>query len=133
MTDPAGKQIQYFVDGDRAIASVNEADVNNGNSLTQTTTYAYTVRDELSQVLQGSQSRNYTYDDAGRLTQIQTPEAGVVNFLFNNFDLPTKRTDARGVVTNYGYDLMNRLMQVSYDVGATGVPATPRRGLWLWV
>lgn len=107
---------------------MNEPDVNNGNSLTQTTTYSYTVWDELKQVVQGTQSRLYTYDDAGRLTQTQTPESGTVNFLFNNFDLPTQRTDARGVITQYGYDLMNRLSQITYNVGATGVPATATLG-----
>ncbi|MGH9554492.1 MAG: hypothetical protein ACRD2Y_01600 [Terriglobales bacterium] len=36
----------------------------------------------------------------------------------------TQRTDARGVITTYTYDTLNRLYQVSYNVGATGVPAT---------
>lgn len=34
------------------------------------------------------------------------------------------RTDARDVITSYGYDGLNRLKQISYNVGATGVPAT---------
>jgi RHS repeat-associated protein len=34
--------------------------------------------------------------------------------------------DARGVITNYTYDTLNRLTQVSYNVGSTGVPATPQ-------
>jgi hypothetical protein len=29
------------------------------------------------------------------------------------------------VVTNYSYDTLNRLQQISYNVGTTGVPATP--------
>ncbi len=36
-----------------------------------------------------------------------------------------RRTDARGVVTTYGYDNLNRLSTISYNVGSTGVPATP--------
>lgn len=107
VTDPAGKQIQYILDARGRLGSVYEPDINNGNSLTQNTSYAYTVRDELSQVVQGTQSRTYTYDDAGRLTQSLTPESGSVTFLFNNFDLPTQRTDARGVITTYSYDPMN--------------------------
>ncbi len=30
-----------------------------------------------------------------------------------------------GVITTYGYDPLNRLQQISYNVGTTGVPATP--------
>jgi YD repeat-containing protein len=37
----------------------------------------------------------------------------------------TQRTDARGVVTTYSYDSLNRPYQVIYNVGSTGVPATP--------
>jgi YD repeat-containing protein len=37
----------------------------------------------------------------------------------------TQRTDARGVITAYTYDGLNRPYQVSYNVGSTGVPATP--------
>ena len=35
------------------------------------------------------------------------------------------RTDARGVITTCRYDPLNRLQQISYNVGATGVAATP--------
>jgi RHS repeat-associated protein len=124
ITDPTGKQIQYQLDGMGRIQAVNEPDVTNGNSLTQNTSYAYTVRDELKQVTQGSQSRIYTYDDAGRLVQVQTPESGITGYQFNQFDLIAQRTDNRGVITTYGYDGMNRLSSVSYNVGTTGVPAT---------
>src|SRR5262249_50326848 len=45
--------------------------------------------------------------------------------LFNNLKT---RTDARGVVTSYSYDTLNRLTGVSYNVGTTGVPATSAIG-----
>ncbi|HEY1525862.1 MAG TPA: RHS repeat-associated core domain-containing protein [Candidatus Angelobacter sp.] len=125
ITDATGKQILYQLDSLGRIQAVTEPDVTNGNALTQVTSYAYTVRDELKQISQGSQTRSYVYDDAGRPIQVQTPESGTVNYVFNQFNLPSQRTDARGVVTTYSYDLMNRLTQASYNVGATGVPATP--------
>jgi hypothetical protein len=34
------------------------------------------------------------------------------------------RTDARGVLTTYGYDSLNRLHTVGYNVGTSGVPTT---------
>lgn len=89
------------------------------------TTYSYGVFDNLLQVTQGVQTRSYSYDGMGRLASATTPEAGQVSYQYNSFDLVTQRTDARGVVTTYGYDGLNRLQSVSYNVGSTGVPATP--------
>jgi|GEM_PF-1811453 RHS repeat-associated protein len=61
----------------------------------------------------------------GRLTDSTTPEVGHVNLQYNSLSQVFQQTDARGVKTNYGYDTLNRLHQLSYDVGATGVSATP--------
>ncbi len=89
-----------------------------------TALYSYGVRDDLQQVMQGVQTRTYAYDDTGRLTGVTTPEAGHVSYQYNAFDLVTQRTDARGVITAYGYDNLNRVQTISYNVGSTGVPAT---------
>jgi YD repeat-containing protein len=84
------------------------------------------VLDALTGVTQGSQTRTYGYDKLGRLTSVATPEAAGVStgYQYNDFNLITQRTDARGVITTYGYDTLNRLHTVSYNVGTTGVPAT---------
>jgi RHS repeat-associated protein len=89
-----------------------------------TTLYSYGVLDNLLQVTQGVQPRTYAYDGMGRLTDVTTPEAGHVNYQYNSFDLVTQQTDARGVITSYGYDGLNRLQTVGYNVGSTGIPAT---------
>ena len=89
------------------------------------TFYSYDVFNNLLQVSQGAQTRAYAYDGMGRLTDTTTPEAGHVTSQYNAFNQVTLRTDARGVKTNYGYDTLNRLHTLSYDVGTTGVPATP--------
>jgi RHS repeat-associated protein len=89
------------------------------------TSYQYGVLDNLLQVTQGVQTRSYAYDGIGRLTDVTTPEAGHVQLGYNSFDLVTQRTDARGVVTSYSYDPLNRLKQIDYNIGSTGVPATP--------
>lgn len=124
VTDPIGKQQKLQTDAAGHLVSVFEPDVTNGNSLTQQTTYTYTVLDAPRAVGQGVQVRNYYYDGLGRLTSAVTPEGGTVSYQYNNFDLVTQRTDARGVVTTYSYDTLNRLMQVGYNVGTSGVPAT---------
>lgn len=135
VTDPTGKQRKSQSDAAGRLAIAFEPDPANGNALTLQTSYIYNVFDELTQVTQGSQTRTYAYDALGRLNSATTPEAGRVCFGtvtgstcnadgYDSFDNLLKRTDARGVLTTYGYDTLNRLTSVSYNVGATGVPAT---------
>ena len=72
----------------------------------------------------------------GRLNSAATPEAGTVCYGtlsgstcqngYDQYDNLLNRTDARGVVTTYAYDGLNRLTGVSYNVtNAGGVQATP--------
>jgi len=76
------------------------------------------------------------YDALGRLTSTTTPEAGTVWFGsktgstcntdgYDSWNNLLKRTDTRGVLTGYGDDTLNRLNSVSYNVGSSGVTATP--------
>jgi RHS repeat-associated protein len=128
ITDPAGKQRKTQVDGLARLAAVLEPDPTHGNSLTQQTTYTYSVLNALTNVsaVGGAQTRTYGYDHMGRLTSVATPEANNVamQFQYNSFDLVAQRTDPRGVITTYGYDTLNRLHTVTYNVGTTGVAAT---------
>src|SRR6266478_1302423 len=134
-TDPASKQRKTQIDGVGRLLKVFEPDVNNGNQLTQATTYAYNVLDELTTVTQGSQTRSYAFDALGRMTSSTTPESGTVCLGsvsgstcnpdgYDSYNNLLKKTDARGVITTYAYDGLNRLSNVTYNVGSTGVPAT---------
>jgi RHS repeat-associated protein len=128
VTDPAGNQRKFQVDGLGRFVSVYEPDVTTlGNPLTVQTSYAFTVFDTTATVSQGAQTRTYNYDALGRLTIAATPEVGTVNFQYDPvfYTLVTQRTDARGAISSYSYDSLNRLQQMSYNVGTTGVPATP--------
>jgi len=129
VTDPAGKRRKSQIDGSGRLVSVWEPDVNNGNALTQLTSYTYSVFDTLATVAQGVQTRTYSYDALSRLTSVKTPETNnqAVSYQYDPvfYTLVTQRTDARGVLTSYNYDALNRLQQISYNVGTTGVPATP--------
>jgi RHS repeat-associated protein len=136
VTDPAGKKKKIQTDGAGRLLTVYEPDVNNGNSLTQQTTYTFDPMDNLIGVTQGSQSRTYVYDALSRLMRTTTPESGTVCYGtvvsgvcqangYDNYSNLLYRTDARGVVTSYGYDTLNRLTGISYNVsGAPGVPST---------
>jgi RHS repeat-associated protein len=135
-TDPAGKKRKAVSDGLGRMTSVYEPDPANGNTLSLQTSYAYNVFDQLTQISQGSQTRTYLYDALGRLLSTTTPEAGSVCFGtlsgstcqangYDNFDNLLYRTDARGVVTNYLYDTLNRLVGVTYPTVPSGVAAMP--------
>lgn len=127
VTDPAGKARKQQLDGLGRLTAVFEPDVTSNNTLTQQTSYAYNLLDQLVTVTQGAQTRTYNYDALGRLASATTPEAGNISYQYDPlfYTLVTQRTDARGVITNYSYDTLNRLKQISYNVGTTGVPATP--------
>jgi RHS repeat-associated protein len=134
-TDPTGNQRKSASDALGRMTSVWEPDPTNGNTLTLQTFYAYNLFDALTTVTQGSQTRTYAYDALGRISSATTPEAGRLCFGsvtgstcnadgYDSFNNLLKRTDARGVLTTFGYDSLNRLQSITYNVGSTGVPAT---------
>jgi RHS repeat-associated protein len=125
VTDPSGKARKSETDALGRLVKIYEPDVTaQGNPLTVTTEYSHNALDLLTQVLHGSQTRTFNYDDMGRLTSQVTPEAGSWSYTYNAFSQVLTRTDARGVVTTYQYDTLNRPTTVSYNVGSTGVAAT---------
>jgi RHS repeat-associated protein len=104
------------------------------------TAYAYDAGGNLSAVTQGVQTRTNTYDGLGRVTSYSIPEttptggSQQTTYLYYTTSGGTlcsgdpsavcRRTDARGVITTYSYDALNRPTQISYNVGSTGVPST---------
>lgn len=85
----------------------------------------YDERDNLRIVTQSVQQRTFLYDGLGRLTSATTPEAGAVNYTYNVYNLVSTRTDARGVVTTYTYDTLNRVKTISYNTSGTTAASTP--------
>jgi len=95
------------------------------------TLYAYDVAGKLTQVVQGVQTRTFTYDGLGRRTSMTTPEAGTDNFYFTMSDNVSlcagspkavcRRTDARGITTTYTYNSRSQLTGKSYSNGQGSV------------
>ncbi len=56
----------------------------------------------------------YGYDGLGNVTSVQSPDTGHATSAYDSAGNRTQRIDARGVVTQYTYDALNRLTQVMY-------------------
>jgi YD repeat-containing protein len=133
VTDQVGRQRQSEADGLGRVIGVTEMD--NSKQLTWTTTYGYDMNDNLTSVNQGGQTRAFSYDSLSRMTFERTPEQdatiddGSGTFwsaknTYTDFNAVLTRQDARGVVTTYGYDGLNRLSSVSYTTTGTTAQAT---------
>jgi len=139
MTDQVNRKIKRETDGLGRLVKVTEQDSN--GALTQETNYSHNLLDKLTLVNQGNQMRAFKYDALGRLLFERIPEqTATINdgsgtywtmkYTFTDFNAVATRTDARGVITNYGYDAMNRRISTSYNTAfAGGVAATPSVGL----
>src|SRR5439155_22777076 len=109
----------------------------------QPTNYVYDALENLRQVTQGTQQRFFMYDSLSRLIRARNPEQAV-NPALNLTDSITgnsqwsaayshdedgnltQKTDARGVVSNYTYDALNRNTSVTYTNDPMNTPAVHR-------
>src|ERR1035438_2917020 len=112
ITDPAGKSKTYTYDANGNLLQVMEP-----GSLA--TLYTYDALNHLTQVSMtrggATQTRTFTYDSSTeRLTQATTPEAGTVQYSYNNDGTLHSKADAMGQQTQYTYDALARVSQVSY-------------------
>ncbi|HEX8293586.1 MAG TPA: RHS repeat-associated core domain-containing protein, partial [Pyrinomonadaceae bacterium] len=109
------------------------------------TEYSYDAAGNLRRVKQGTQQRFFAYDSLGRLVRARNPEQDAfaaggdfpalndpvsgnqhwsAGYVYDANGNLTKRRDARGTVTTYGYDALNRNVTVSYALGGQ-TAATP--------
>ncbi len=89
------------------------------------TTYTYDVLNNLTQVVQESQSRGFTYDSLSRLRAESQPESGNSTYDYDANSNLIWKTDSQGTTTNYnGYDQLNRPATVSYTDGTPTVSYT---------
>jgi RHS repeat-associated protein len=133
-TDETGRQRQFWTSGYGEVIETDEPDSSGAPSIA--TCYGYDVLGNLTSVQQqgGSTSsslwRNWAmhYDGLSRLTSATSPEAGTTSYSYVNASgglcsgdasLPCTRTDARGIVTTYGYDSANQLTSVAYSDNQT--------------
>lgn len=142
VTDEAQKKRKLIFDGLGRLSQTQEPD--GTGAFNYITTYAYgqnyqySTRTYQTVVQQNGgdpnpsnwRQRTFTFDGLGRLAQESTPEAGTTSWSFSPLcsgdpTLPCTRTDARGVITTYSYDALNRLGGKSYNTAGTTAAATP--------
>jgi RHS repeat-associated protein len=130
VTDQASKQRRSMVDALGRLLRVDEPDGSNSLGTTaspaQPTSYDYDVSGNLLHVYQGSQTRTFTYDSRSRLRSAVNPESGTLSYQYDNDGNLTQKTDARGVVSTYLYDALNRNYSVAYSNDPANTPAVTR-------
>jgi RHS repeat-associated protein len=82
------------------------------------TQFAYDGQDHLTQV---TDPRNlvtqYPRNGLGQATQLISPDTGTASHTYDEAGNLKTRTDARGVLATYSYDVLNRLTQLTYSQG----------------
>ena len=128
VTDQAGKARRSVTDAAGRLIEVYE----DPNGVNYQTTYLYDVLDNLVKVTQGSQQRSFMYDSLKRLIRARNPEqatrpslnlsdpltgnsAWSMAYQYDANSNLTQKTDARGVVSTYVYDAINRSTSIDYS------------------
>jgi RHS repeat-associated protein len=111
VTDQAGKARKSIIDALGRLTEVYEDPA----GLNYQTSYAYDALDNLTAVTQGAQTRTFVYDSLKRLRSLTNPESGTVSYNYDNNSNLTQKTDARGVVSTYAWDALNRNTSVDYS------------------
>ncbi len=113
LTDPKDNKRILYRDALGRVTRVDEAPTGSNSPLNYTTSYQYTVLDDLKQVTQGSQTRTFDYDSLRRLRQAANPESGTVTYGYDQNGNLTSRGDARASFTST-YDALDRLTKKTY-------------------
>jgi len=124
--DEAGKKRQQWINGFGSIIELDEPD--GSNSLTLPTCYSYDALQNNTQIVQGSETRTYSYDGIYRRTAATEPESGTISYFYTSAsgaicsaaDDLCRKTDARGITTTYTYDIgteRDRLITIAYSDG----------------
>ncbi|HVI70745.1 MAG TPA: hypothetical protein VM656_04575, partial [Pyrinomonadaceae bacterium] len=120
--DERGRRKRYTKDVLGRLIKVEE--LNWDQTVYSTTNYGLNARDQITQIDQAGQTRTFSYDGYGRLSQCVKPEQGTTNYTYFSDDTVQTVTDARGPTSTFGYNNRGLTTSITYGVPA-GVAATP--------
>jgi RHS repeat-associated protein len=134
-TDEAGKKRRTVTDALGRLIRVDEPDSSGNLGLAtapvQATNYSYDPLGNLTQIVQGGQTRTFTYSSLSRLLSAINPESGLFQFTYDASGNLLTKTDARNISTTFTYDALNRATfrnysdstpDVTYTYDDNGVP-----------
>jgi RHS repeat-associated protein len=92
------------------------------------TCYIYDAGNNVTQIVQGTETRSYSYDGLSRLVSSSSPETGSNSYSYTTAAgglcggsslLICRKTDARGITTTNSYDALSRITSTVYSDGTT--------------
>jgi RHS repeat-associated protein len=131
VTDQTAKSRRSMVNGLGQLVRVDEPDQTTGALGTtaapvQPTSYTYDGLSNLTQVVQGTQTRTFTYSSLSRLISAHNPESGTVIYTYDAGGNLLSKSDARGITITYSYDVLSRNTSVDYSDTAAINPDVTR-------
>ena len=128
VTDQTNKSRKSVTDALARLTTVYEDPA----SLNHATSYSYDPLDNLTGVTQDSQTRFFMYDSLKRFIRARNPEQGTlpslsltdpttgnsawsIGYAYDASGNLAQKTDARGVVSTYAYDALNRNTTIDYS------------------
>jgi len=123
-TDPAENVTRRLIDGDRLVRVEECADA--GCSSSDRTFYTYEASGEVSTIYDplsaapwsvASHYLKYHYDTLGRVWKIDDPDGGTSTTVYDPVGNAVSTTNARGQVTSFEYDGLDRLKKINQPPG----------------
>jgi RHS repeat-associated protein len=127
-TDETGKVRRTITNALGQLIRVDEPDSSGAlgsvSSPNQATEYSYDPLGNLLQIVQGGQTRTFTYSSLSRLLTANNPESGTFQFGYDSNGNLTSKTDARNITTTFTYDALNRATARNYSDSTPDVTYT---------
>ena len=122
VADQAGRKRHSTSDGSGRLTQVEELNLN--GTVYATTSYTYDRLNNLTQVTQGSQQRQFIYDSLSRLREAYTPEQVNISgqkvstiYQYDDASNLTSRTNPNGTQVSFTYDGLNRVRTKTLSIG----------------